>query len=223
MDVIVEGLKIVGNQAKDNPKVKRAIIAPIEEKVKPVKDKFKGKWDHLSKFQKATAISVGVGALGGTLANPEGRKLLEGINLAAPLNLIPGMPEAGFKYTLPSGESPEKRSLKFNIDVGFNAGDLFNRLTETHGLPHMPLRVNMQWGYDPTDGQLSILSGNASLGIMRGLTLSAGKYKDVLRPKPMMGPEGETTRSVRSIPDFDKPQPIPDERIMITLDLLQLL
>ena len=62
------------------------------------------------------------------LSDPGGRKQLEGVNLAAPFTLIPYMPLSSFKYTLPSGDSPDKRLFKF--ETGFNADDLINLRTE---------------------------------------------------------------------------------------------
>jgi hypothetical protein len=217
-DAIVDGLKTVADQAMDNnPKVKKVILAPIE-------DKLKGKWDRLSTGEKAATIGWGaatLGLAGGTmLSDPGGRKQLEGTNLAAPLTLIPFMPLSSFKYTLPSGDGPDKRQFRF--ETGFNADDLINLHTKTRGLPPMSLRVNMQWGYDPSNGKLSIFSGDASLGIVPGLSLSGGTYKDVLRPpQTTLGPEGQMTQIKKSIPEFGKPQPIPDVRIMLNVDLMK--
>jgi hypothetical protein len=86
----------------------------------------------------------------------------------------------------------------------------------------MSLSVNMQWGYDPTTERLTVLGGDASLGLVPGLSLSAGAYKDMLRPpQNFMGAEGQMTQIKQSIPGFDKPQPIPDVRIMLNVDLMK--
>jgi len=154
------------------------------------------------------------------LSDPGGRKQLEGVNLAAPFTLIPYMPLSSFKYTLPTGESPDKRLFQF--ETSFKADDLINLRTEGHGLPKMSLGVNMQWGYDPVTERLRVLGGDASLGLVPGLSLSAGAYKDILRPpQTVPGPEGQMTQIKKSVPDFDKPQPIPDVRIMLNVDLMK--
>jgi hypothetical protein len=216
--VLVEGLKTVAEQAEDNnPKVKNTIIEPI-------KDKLKGEWSRLGTGGQAATIGLGAATLGmaggAMLSDTSGRKQLEGVNLAGPLTLIPYMPLDNFKYTLPSGNRPDKRLFKF--ETGFKADDLINLRTETRGLPKMSLAVNMQWGYDPATERLSILGGDASLGIVPGLSLSAGVYKDVLRPpKTFIGPEGQMKQIKKSVPEFDKPQPIPDVRIMLTVDLMK--
>ncbi|MCL4266861.1 MAG: DUF4157 domain-containing protein [Anaerolineae bacterium] len=217
-EVVVEGLKTVAEQAADNnPQVKKVIIEPI-------KGKLKGEWNRLGTGEKTAVIGLGAGTLGmaggAMLSDPGGRKQLEGVNLAAPFTLIPYMPLSSFKYTLPSGDSPDKRLFKF--ETSFKADDLINIRTERRGLPKMSVGVNLQWGYDPATERLAVRGGDASLGLVPGLSLSAGAYKDVLRPSPtFIGPEGQMTQSKKSIPEFDKPQPIPDVRIMLTVDLLK--
>jgi hypothetical protein len=216
--VLVDGLKTVAEQAKDNnPKVKKVVIDPI-------KDRLKGEWNRLGTGEKVATVGVGAAAVGmaggGLLSSPGGRKALEGVNLATPLTLIPYMPLDSFKYTLPSGTAPDKRLFKF--ETGFKADDLIDLYTKPRGLPKMSLSVNMQWGYDPASDRLTILGGDASLGLVPGLSLSAGAYKDVLRPpQTFIGPEGQVTQIKKSIPEFGKPQPIPDVRIMVNVDLLK--
>ncbi len=217
-EVVTEGLKTVAEQAADNnPQVKKVIIDPI-------KDRLKGEWGRLGTGEKAATIGLGAAALGtaggAMLSDPGGQKKLEGVNLAAPLTLIPYMPLSSFKYTLPSGSDPDKRLFKF--ETSFKADDLINLRTEARGLPKMSLSVNMQWGYDPASERLTILGGDASLGIVPGLSLSAGAYKDVLRPpQTFIGPEGQMTQIKKSIPEFGEPKPIPDVRVMVTVDLMR--
>jgi hypothetical protein len=218
-EVVVEGLKTVAEQAVDeNPQVKKVVLEPI-------KDRLKGTWNRLGTGDKAATIGLGAATLGmaggAMLSDPRGQKQLEGVNLAAPLTLIPYMPLSSFKYTLPTGDGPDKRLFKF--ETGFKADDLINLRTERRGLPKMALGVNLQWGYDPASERLTVLGGDATVGIVPGLSLSAGAYKDVLRPpQVVMGPEGRTTQLKKSVPEFDKPQAIPDVRIMLNVDLMKL-
>lgn len=217
-EVVTEGLKTVAEQAADNnPQVKKVIIDPI-------KDKLKSQWGSLGTGEKVGLVGFGAGTLGmvggAMLSDPSGRKQLEGLNLATPFTLIPYMPLSSFKYTLPSGDTPDKRLFKF--ETGFKADDLINLRTEAKGLPKMSLGVNIQWGYDPATERLTVLGGDASLGVVPGLSISAGAYKDILRPpQTFIGPEGQLSQVKKSIPEFDKPQPIPDVRIMINVDLMK--
>lgn len=217
-EVVAAGVKTVVEQATgNNAQVKKVILDPI-------KDKLKGQWNRLDTGEKAATIGLGAATLGtaggALLSDPGGRKRLEGVNLATPLTLIPYMPLRTFKYTLPSGNTPDKRFFKF--ETGLNADELLNLYTQGRDLPKMSLSVNMQWGYDPQSERLTILGGDASLGLVPGLSLSAGAYKDILRPpQTVSGPEGQTTQIKQSIPEFGKPQPIPDVRIMLNVDLLK--
>lgn len=216
-EVVVEGLKTVAEQAKDNnPQVKKVIIEPIEKKLK-------GEWNRLGSGEKAATIGLGAATLGmaggAMLSDRGGRKQLEGLNLATPFTLIPYMPLSSFKYTLPSGDSPDKRLFKF--ETVFNADDLINLRTKSLGLPKMSIGVNLQWGYDPATERLTVLGGDASLGLVPGLSLSAGTYKDVLRP-PQIVTESERQIEVKkSIPKSDNPPLIPDIRIMLSVDLMK--
>jgi len=217
-EVVAEGVKTVAEQAVDNnPQVKKVIIDPI-------KDRLKGQWSRLGTGEKAATIGLGaatIGIAGGAmLSDPGGRKQLEGVNLATPFALIPYMPLSSFKYMLPTGESPDKRLFRF--ETSFKADDLINLRTQGRGLPKMSLDVNMQWSYDPVTERLRILGGDASFGLVPGLSLSAGAYKDILRPpQTVLGPEGQMTQIKKSIPDFGKPQPVPDVRIMLNVDLMK--
>ena len=217
-EIIAEGFKTVAEQASDNnPQVKKFVIDPIKKQLT-------GQWNRLGPGEKAAGIGFGVATLGlaggALLSDPSGRKQLEGVNLAVPLTLIPYMPLTSFKYALPSGDSPEKRLLRF--ETSFKADDLINLRTEGRGLPKMALSVNLQWGYDPVTDNMRILGGDASFGIVPGLSLSAGAYKDIVRgPQVVAGPEGQVTQIKKSVPEFDKPQPVPDVRIMLSVDLMK--
>jgi Domain of unknown function (DUF4157) len=216
-EVVVEGLKTVAEQAKDNnPQVKKVIIEPIEKKLE-------GEWNHLNTGEKAATIGLGAATLGmaggAMLSDRGGRRQLEGLNLATPFTLIPYVPLSSFKYILPSGDSPDKRSFKF--ETSFKADDLINLRTKALGLPQMSIGVNLQWGYDPATERLTVLGGDASLGLVPGLSLSAGTYKDVLR-QPQTVTEAERQIQVKkSIPKSDNSPSIPDVRIMLNVDLMK--
>lgn len=217
-EVVAEGLKVVAEQAKDNnPQVKKEIIAPLEKWGK-------SKWEGLSTGEKAAGISFGaatIGLVGGSLlADPKGRKLLEGVDLGAPLKLIPYMPLTGFKYTLPSGEEGEKRLFRF--ETIFSGNDYLKLLTEHKGLPKMSLQVKMQWGYDASAQHLGVLGAQAQIGLMPGLSISAGTYPDILgMPETFMTSEGRMVTSKQRIPDAGH-EKIPDTRVMLSIDLLKL-
>jgi hypothetical protein len=219
-EVIAEGLKTVAEQAKDNnPKVKKEIIEPLK---KAVEDKV----ESLSTGEKAIGISFGAATLGliagALLSDPQGRKLLEGVNLAAPLNLIPYVPLTGFTYTPPSDEIGKKSLFRF--ETTFSGNDYLKLITEKKHLPDMSLEVKMQWEYDSDGERLSVRGAQAKVGLMPGLSLSAGTYSGILSmPKTFMTPEGGFVTEKKSIPEIGGGGPsIPDTRVMLTVDLLKL-
>jgi hypothetical protein len=217
-EIIVDGLKVVADQASENnPALKAKVIEPL-------KLELKGRFGQLSGGEKATVVGFGAATLGigagSLLSDPKGRKQLEGVNLAAPFTLIPYVPLSSFKYTLPSGETPDLRKYKF--DLAFDASDLINLRTKRRGLPEMKVKVNMQWGYDPLTQKPSIIAADASLGLVPGLSLDAGVYKDVLKPPNLLtGPGGAPERSVTSIPGPAAAPATPEFRVMINVDLLK--
>jgi len=217
-EVIAEGLKTAGEQAVDNnPKVKEQIIDPL-------KGTLEKKWDSLPTGEKVIvggfgAATVGLGA-GPLLADPNGRKVLEGINLAAPLQLIPYVPLSSFKYTLPSGDSAEKRQFRF--DTTFNIDDILKLHGEHTGLPPITFELGMQWGYDPTTERLSVLGAQAQLGLVPGFKISGGAYPDLLpMPQVYFNSDGGRVESRQTIPELPKTAPQPDVRVMLTVDLLK--
>lgn len=218
-ETIAEGLKTVAEQAVDNnPKVKTTIVEPIKEKAK-------GEWNRLGTGEKIGVVSFGAATVAGVggamLSDPSGRRHLEGVNLAAPLQLIPYLPLTRFKYTLPSGEGAAARQLRF--DTAFSGDELLEPLTARLGLPKMTLKVDMGWNWDVASERLSIGTANASIGLMPGVTLSGGRYPDILRP-PQRFPtaEGGQVELRKTFPEPAKPEAIPDTRILLTVDLLKL-
>lgn len=220
-EVLVEGLKTVGEQAKDNnPKVKEEIIEPVK---KYAQEKI---WGRLSTGERV--LTLGHGAmmggltLGPLLADPEGRKMLEDINLCAPFSLIPYMPLIGCKYQLPSAATGPERLFRFETNF---AGDDYLKLLQEKipNRPEMSLSVNMQWGYDPASEKLSVLGAQGQLGLFPGLSISAGAYKGLLpTPEVAITPEGRMVETKKRLPELPSPAPVPDVRFMINVDLLKL-
>jgi len=217
--VIVEGLKTVGEQAKDNnPKVKKKVIEPLKKYAKQ-------KWSSLSGTEKGVLIGHGAVTysliLGSMLSDPKRRKVLEDINIAAPLGLIPYMPLTSFKYTLPSGETKDKRQFQFH--TSFSGDDYLKILSKKTALPDMSMGIDIEWRYDPINDQLKVGGAQAKIGLMPGVTLSGGTYSGLLKmPDIHTTPEGSTVESRKRIPAMPISTPTPDVRFMLTVDLLKL-
>ncbi len=216
--VILGGLSTVAGQAKDNnPEVKRLLIQPLTLRAER-------EWGRLPVGERAGLIGFGAGTLalsgGALLADPHGRRVLSGVNLATPLTLIPGMPLTHFSYTLPTGEGATQRTYGFRTNFSFDA--LLEPVRRRLGWQGLTLGAEMTWAFDPLDDQLRIREARATLGILPGVTLSGGTYPDLLAPRqafPTTG--GGTVESRQSLPAAPH-APTPDVRVILSVDLLQL-
>ena len=217
-EIVAEGLKVVAEQASENnPALKKHFIEPL-------KLELKGRFGQLSAPEKAATVGLGAATLGigagSLLSDPKGRKQLEGVNLVAPLTLIPFMPLTGFKYTLPSGESADLRKYKF--DLSFDVSDLINLRTRRRGLPEMKVKANLQWGFDPLTQTTTVIGADASIGLVPGFSIDAGVYKDRLKaPNLLTGPGGMSGRSMLTLPGGPAEPATPEFRIMFNVDLMK--
>ena len=216
--VIAGGLSTVAGQAKDNnPEVKRLLIEPLTLRAER-------EWGRLPVGERAGLIGFGAGTLalsgGALLADPNGRRVLSGVNLATPLTLIPGMPLTHFSYTLPSGEGATQRTYGFRTNFSFDA--LLEPVRRRLGWQGLTLGAEMTWAFDPVDDQLRIREARATLGILPGVTLSGGTYPDLLAPRQVFPTSGGgTVESRQSLPAAPH-TPTPDVRVILSVDLLQL-
>ena len=216
--VIVGGLSTVAGQAKDNnPEVKRLLIEPLTLRAER-------EWGRLPVGERAGLIGFGAGTLalsgGALLADPNGRRVLSGVNLATPLTLIPGMPLTHFSYTLPTGEGATQRTYGFRTAFSFDA--LLEPVRRRLGWQGLTLGAEMTWAFDPIDDQLRIREARATLGILPGVTLSGGTYPDLLAPRQVFPTSGGgTVESRQSLPAAPH-TPTPDVRVILSVDLLQL-
>jgi hypothetical protein len=216
--VILGGLATVAEQAKDNnPEVKRRLIEPLTLRAE-------SEWGRLPGSERAGLIGFGAGTLalsgGALLTDPNGRRVLSGVNLATPLTLIPGMPLTHFSYTLPSGQGATQRTYGFRTNFSFDA--LLEPLRRRLGWQGLTLGAEMAWAFDPVDNQLRISEARATLGILPGVTLSGGTYPDLLTSRQTFPTTGGGTVELRQQLPAAPHTPTPDVRVMLQVDLLQL-
>jgi hypothetical protein len=216
--VILGGLATVAEQAKDNnPELKRRLIEPLTLRAK-------SEWGRLPGSERAGLISFGVGTLalsgGALLSDPNGRRVLSGVNLATPLTLVPGMPLTHFSYSLPSGSGPSQRTYGFRTNFSFD--DLLEPVRRRLGWQGLTLSAEMGWAYDPIDGQLRIREARATLGILPGVTLSGGTYPDLLAARQTFPTaEGGSVELRQQLP-APAHTATPDVRVILSVDLLKL-
>lgn len=216
--VILGGLTTVAEQAKDNnPEVKRLLIEPLTLRAR-------SEWGRLPGGERAGLIGFGAGTLalsgGALLSDPNGRRVLSGVNLATPLTLIPGMPLTHFSYSLPSGAGPTQRTFGFRTNFSFD--DLLEPVRRRLGWQGLTLSAEMGWAYDPVDGQLRIREARATLGILPGVTLSGGTYPDLLAQRQTFPTaEGGSVELRQQLP-APAHTATPDVRVILSIDLLKL-
>jgi hypothetical protein len=178
-EVLPEGLRKAGEELVRSEKVKKELIEPVTKAAEGESDKFSG-------GEKGLVMGFGAGTLGmaggAMLSDPNGRKALSGVNLAAPLGL-PYMPLSTFQYTL-----PEDTESKWKFKTGFDLTELLKLSVDKLGGGDKPswkglsLSAELSWDYDPVTSSLRLVGGTGKLGILPGLRISGGTYSNLLQP-----------------------------------------
>ncbi|WP_418276926.1 DUF4157 domain-containing protein [Isoptericola jiangsuensis] len=220
VDVITGGLKTVGTELVKNPEVKEKVLDPLAEVVgaRAVRA-----WGSLGGGGKVATVAFGastVGVAGGALlSDPSTRKLFEGVNLAAPLGIVPFATLSTFTIapldTAPGTVGPYK------VTTGFDLGDVLGHATERIGWKGLTFTADLTWNYDPRTENLTLTGATGTLGVLPGLTVDGGTYPDLLRP-PAVFPSGSgLVESRQSLPQGPQQAGVPDVRFMVTFDLLK--
>jgi hypothetical protein len=220
-DVIVEGLKVAVEKAKDKKEIKEKVLKPIE-------DKAKAEFGALSTGEQVGVVSFGAATyglgLGAMFGTAEGRAMLSGMNVIAPLGLIPYWPISSFTYTLPEKETePLQFALKFDGSelLKLGRGDDATWVTS--------LSLDVGWTVMPQTDSWALTKLTGTFGLLPGLTLSGGYQKGPFLTTPseiVTGPGGETQQSMKTIPSEKGPRdPLMDQPNVggfITVDLAKL-
>ncbi|MBL8453310.1 MAG: DUF4157 domain-containing protein [Zoogloea sp.] len=191
-ETLSEGVKTVLEQAKENEGVKSALLDPA-------KNYALRQWNPLGTAEKVGVAGFGAGtyglALGAGLADPAGRKLLSDVNLVAPLGLIPYSTLTGFSYVLPA--TPGGATL---FKASFSGDDLLGLAHQkVSWMPPMSLSLDFGWSVDPAGG-VSLSSAKASWGVMPGVNLQIGSGVGPDWKPTLIGPDGQTTTVMKSLP-----------------------
>lgn len=215
-DVLTEGLMTVLDKAKDQEGIKALLT--------PAKTAALGQWGKLSTGEKAAVAGLGAGtyglALGAGLGDPSGRKQLSGVNLAAPLGLIPYSTLTDFRYVPPpSGTGP----ALFN--ASFSGNDLLELAHDKlRGVPSMSLSFDLSWRVDPA-GAASLTSAKANWGVLPGVSLQAGSGVGLDWKPTVTGADGQVSTIMKSLPAQPGPGPgspaPPGVGVFLSVDLLK--
>jgi len=159
------GLKTFADQAGKNDAFKTWSLAFAKRYALPI-------WTGMSDADKAATITwgaatVGVG-LGALASNPIGRSKLSGVNIGAPLSLVPYAILSGFSFDLPKTKT-DPLALHFS----FKGDDLLDLAHEKTGAPKMSLSFEMTMNVSPS-GHVSLPFMLANFGVVPGVNLAAG-------------------------------------------------
>lgn len=217
VDVITGGFKTVGDELMKNEKVKKELIEPVTD---AAGGRAKREWGSLDTGEKAGLIGFGVGTVGmsacALLSDPNGRKVLSGVNLAAPVGLIPYGTLQKFTYTLPDAKSP-----LWKFETGFDLTDVLKLGGDKLGWKGLSLSAELKWDYDPSTKALTLAGGTGRIGLLPGLSVSGGTYPNVLQPPELFPTDTGFVQQKQSLPEGPKIPGTPDVRVMVTFDLLK--
>ena len=160
------GLKTIADQAGKNEKLKTFGLDLAKQYALPI-------WSGASDADKA-AMVVGGAAIVGTglsalLANPNGRKILDGVNFLAPLSLVPYATISGFSFDL-----PKTKTDPLNLHFSFKADDLLDLAhSKLSYVPPLTASLDFTLSVSP-DGKVHTPSALAQFGVAPGITVAGG-------------------------------------------------
>ncbi|MFE7408620.1 DUF4157 domain-containing protein [Isoptericola sp. NPDC057559] len=219
VDVITGGLKTVSGELTKNEKVKKELVEPVTQ---AVGGRATREWGSLGGGEKAALVGFGVGTVGlsagALLSDPGGRRVLSGVDLAAPLGLLPYATLTTFSYTMPTGSAGGPQLWKFR--TGFDLTDVLRLGGDRLGWKGLSLSADLSWDYDPATRTLTLAGGTGRIGLLPGLSVAGGTYPTVL-PAPRLFPiDAGFGQQKQSLPEGPKAPGTPDVRVMLTFDLL---
>lgn len=213
--VLIEGLKIVAEQAEKDKQIQEKVIKPIEKAAAE-------RWDQLSGGEQAAtvsfgAVTYGIG-LGALLSSEEGREVLSGVNILAPTALIPYWPINKFSLT-----PPEDPASAYSFALGFDGTDILKRIREDRpAFPLEGLSVEGSWKTD-ADGSSKLTGLKGKFKFPRGIELSGGLMKGPMLTTPIeMGVHDDRTYMLMQTIPGQKDE-TPNIGGMVTIDMLKLM
>lgn len=216
-DALTGGLKTVGKELLKNEKVKKELVEPITDAAGARATR---EWGSLSTGEKAGLVTFGVGTVGlsggALLSDPNGRRTLSGVNLAAPAGLIPYATLQKFTYTMPDAKSP-----LWKFETGFDLTDVLKLGGDKIGWKGLSLSAELTWTYDPTSKSLTLASGTGRLGLLPGLSVEGGTYPGLLKAPQLFPSDTGLVGSKQSLPEGPKTPGTPDVRVMVTFDVVK--
>jgi hypothetical protein len=212
-DAMKDGLKTVGSELFKNEKFKNFGLALGKQYALPI-------WTGASDADKGAIIGEGVllvgTGLGALLSNPQGRQLLSGLDILAPLSLVPYATLSGFKYEL-----PKSKLDPLKLHLSFDAKDLIGLAAGKLGVPPpVTASFDITMAVGP-DGKVTTPSALAKFAPVPGLTIAAGYGVATDFAKPIPDASGGVALNPKSAPTAAQPAPPAGAAVFVSVDLTQ--
>jgi hypothetical protein len=211
-DAVSGGLKTVAEQAAKNEALKAYGVSLARRYALPI-------WSGMTDPEKgavigwgATVVGVGLGAM---LSDPQGRQTLSGVNLGAPIGLVPYATLSGFSFDL-----PKSKTDPFALHFSFKGDDLLDLAHDKAGLPKMSLSFDFAMSIAP-DGKVTMPFALANFGVLPGVGLAAGWGVSTDFPPIAPGPAGAPMGPTVSYPKPAQPAPPGGVAVFFSVDLLK--
>jgi hypothetical protein len=217
-DPLAEGLKTAGGQLLKHEPFKRW----YEPKLELLKLELWGKASPAEKAAMLTFLGLNLGLAGSAFAlDPKIRAALSGVNIGAPLGLIPYSPIEGFKYTL-----PEQGKSAYGFSADFTLNPYLELLRKRRpGLPLTGATFGLESSYDPSGKGFGLTGGKVGLEFFGGALKAEGKTFKDLSPYPLLQPGRDPgapgswlMQEVPGLPQIGRP----GAQFTINADLLKL-
>ena len=212
-DAVSGGLKTVADEAGKNDALKNYGLALAKRYALPI-------WNGTSTGEKVATIGTAAGiyglGVGSMLGDPAGRATLSGVNLIAPLALVPYATLTGFSFDLPKTKT-DPMALRFSFK-GDDLLDLAHR--KLSYVPPLTLSFDFTMTIGP-DGKVAMPFALASFGVLPGVSVAGGIGVTSDFP-PLAAPRsGEPLAPYKSFPQPAQPAPPAGGAVFVTVDLLK--
>jgi hypothetical protein len=212
-DAVSDGLKTVATEAGKNDAFKNYGLALAERYALPI-------WNGMTTGDKAATIGVAAGmyglGVGSMLSDPAGRAKLSGVNLVAPLALVPYATLTGFSFDLPKSKT-DPMALHFSFK-GDDLLDLAHRK-----LPYVP-PLTLSFDFTMTvgpDGKVAMPFALANFGVLPGVNVAGGFGVAYDLPSLTSPQSGGPLVPYKSFPQPAHAAPPAGVAAFVTIDLLK--
>jgi hypothetical protein len=223
-DPMTEGLKITAEQLLKHKPFTTWLESIYQPQLHILKTEL---WEEASPGEKALMLSfagVNLGMAGLAFAqSPELRKTLSGVNIGAPLGLIPYSPIEGFKYKLPGAGK---------TDLGLSADFTFNPYLDLWKNRPSFMPSGLTFGLDSTydlsgKGGFNLTGGKFGLNFLDGALGVKGSIFDQksISPYPLMVPgvDGmDPSWIMKQFPGMPDMKTGPGAEIMLNADFMKM-